>query len=63
LTVVSGQADANKEIFYSVLNEIKASPFFVPEDTRDITPISPDEPPGTFTFAVSARLKRPLKLF
>ncbi len=63
MTQVSGQADANKEIFYSVLNEIKASPFFVPEETRDTGGISPDEPPGTFTFGVTAKLKRPLKLF
>jgi hypothetical protein len=63
LTTVSGQADANKEIFYAVLNEIKASPFFVPEETRDTSPISQDEPPGTFTFGVAAKLKKPLKLF
>jgi hypothetical protein len=60
---ISGQPDANKEIFYSVLNELKASPYFVPEETKDTSPISPDEPPGTFTFGVSAKLRRPLKLF
>jgi hypothetical protein len=63
LTQVTGQADANKEIFYSVLNELKSSPFFVAEETHDTSPISADEPPGTFTFGVSAKLKKPLKLF
>jgi type IV pilus assembly protein PilM len=63
LTQITGQADANKEIFYSVLNELKASPYFVAEETRDTSPISPDEPPGTFTFGVAAKLKHPLKLF
>ena len=32
-------------------------------ETRDTGGISPDEPPGTFTFGVTAKLKRPLKLF
>ena len=63
LTQVTGQADANKEIFYSVLNELKSSPFFVAEETHDTSPISPDDSIGTFTFGVAAKLKRPLKLF
>ncbi len=55
--------DANTEIFYSVLNEIKSSPLFDPEYTEDDKKgISRDEPPGTFTFGIIVGLKRPLKL-
>jgi len=55
--------DANTEIFYSVLNEIKNSPLFDPEYTEDDKRgISQDEPPGTFTFGIIVGLKRPLKL-
>jgi type IV pilus assembly protein PilM len=55
--------DANKEIFYSVLNEIKSSPLFDPEYTWDDKKgISDEEAPGTFTFGIVVGLKRPLKL-
>jgi type IV pilus assembly protein PilM len=63
LTKVSGQPDANKEVFFSVLTELKASPYFVPDETKDTSSISADEEPGTFTFGISAKLRRPLKLF
>ena len=63
LIKVSNQPDADKEIFYAVLNELKASPYFVPEETKDTSPISSDDTVGTFTFGVSAKLKHPIKLF
>ena len=63
LTVVSGQADANKGILYSVLDEIRNSPLFDPdpEETKPSGNVGLDEPNGTFTFGVVARLKHPLK--
>jgi hypothetical protein len=55
--------DANKEIFFSVLNEIKNSPFFDPEATEnDGQGVGDEEPPGTFKFGIVVGLKRPLKL-
>jgi type IV pilus assembly protein PilM len=56
------QADANKELLYSVLNEMRTSPLFDPEGTKDTGSIGNIEPPGTFTFGIVAKLKRPLKL-
>ena len=55
---------ANKDIAYAVQGELKASPLFVPEQTDFLGGgnISADEPPGTFTFGMTAKLKRPLKL-
>jgi hypothetical protein len=55
--------EANKEIFFSVLNEIKNSPFFDPEATEnDGQGVGDEEPPGTFKFGIVIGLKRPLKL-
>jgi hypothetical protein len=60
---VSGQADADKGIAYSVLQELQSSPLFDPdpEATRTDSEVTYDEN-GTFTFRIIARLKRPLKL-
>lgn len=54
-------ADANKAVLYSVVDEIKASPLF-DQDTKPSGNIGNDEPPGTFTFTVSVKLKNPMKL-
>ncbi len=57
-------ADANTEIFFTVLNEIRSSPLFNsdPQETYDDKRgISADEPPGTFTFGIIIGLKKPLK--
>jgi hypothetical protein len=61
---VSGQADADKGIAYTVLQELQSSPLFDsdPQETRTEGDVSNDEPTGTFTFSLIARLKRPLKL-
>ncbi len=55
--------DADKEVVYSVLNEIRNSPLFDPdkEVTHDVN-MSNEETPGTFTFGIVIGLKRPLKL-
>ena len=54
--------DANKEIFFSVLNEIKNSPVFDAEATEDDHNGISAEETGTFTFGIVVGLKRPLKL-
>jgi hypothetical protein len=61
---VTGQADADKGIAYTVLQELQNSPLFDPDplETRTDSEVMPDEQTGTFTFSLIARLKRPLKL-
>ena len=61
---VSGQADADKGIAYTVLQELQNSPLFDPDpqETRTDSDVTNDEQTGTFTFSLIARLKRPLKL-
>jgi hypothetical protein len=65
---------ADQEIAFNVLNEIKSSPYFDASKTEatDITvevPLSDPPvragsgtPPGTFSFKIVAKLKRPLTL-
>ena len=63
VSLKSISSDANKEIFFSVLNEIKNSPLFDPEATEnDGQGVSEDEAPGTFKFGIVVGLKRPMKL-
>jgi hypothetical protein len=56
--------EANKETAYDVLSEMKSSPLFDPDDkaTHFVGEIGEEESPGTFTFRIFARLKKPLKL-
>lgn len=54
-------AAANKDVLYSVVQELQASPLF-DKDTRASGNIGNDEPPGTFTFTVNVKLKKPMKL-
>jgi len=60
----SGQADADKGIAYSVLQELQNSPFFDPDpqETHTTSEVVNDDQSGTFTFSIVARLKHPLKL-
>jgi hypothetical protein len=63
VSLTSTSPEANKEIVYSMLNEIKASPLFDPEWTDpDGKGISGEEAPGTFTFGITVGLKHPFKL-
>ena len=73
LNRVSSEAD--QELAFNVLNEMKSSALFDASKTRAVGEISPEaplseppvksdqgEPPGTFTFKIVAKLKRPLTL-
>jgi hypothetical protein len=66
---------ADQELAFNVLNEMKSSAFFDASNTRAVGEISREatiseppvkseqgEPPGTFTFKIVAKLKRPLTL-
>ncbi|HEV2390897.1 MAG TPA: type IV pilus assembly protein PilM [Verrucomicrobiae bacterium] len=58
-------AEANKEIYYAVLNELRNNPIFDPDPTytHDNGPISADDQAtGTFTFPLIVGLRRPLHL-
>ena len=56
-------ASANTAIAFAFLNELKASPLTDPEKGTDfLGNLGPEEPPGTFVFRVTWKLKRPLKL-
>jgi len=62
VSLTSVVASGNTELAFVFLNELKASPLFDPEGTQFAGNINQDEPPGTFTFPVTLKLKRPLKL-
>src|SRR5262249_19506119 len=55
-------SDANTETAYVVLNELRSNRYFDSSATRPDGEISRVEPPGTFSFKVTAKLKQPLKL-
>ncbi|HEY9175684.1 MAG TPA: type IV pilus assembly protein PilM [Verrucomicrobiae bacterium] len=62
LTRVS--AAANTELAFAVLKELQTCPWFDAEGTKfDDRPLLVDEQTGTFTFGITLKLKRPLKLF
>ncbi len=63
VSLTSASPEANKEIVYSMLKEIKDSPLFDPDWTDpDGKGISGEEPPGTFTFGITVGLKHPFKM-
>lgn len=56
--------EANTELAFAVLKELQACPWFDAEGTKfDDRPLLVDEQTGTFTFGITLKLKRPLKLF
>jgi type IV pilus assembly protein PilM len=61
---VSGRPEADKDIAYTVVQELQNSPMFDPDpqETHTTSDVTNDEQTKTFTFSVVARLKRPLKL-
>jgi type IV pilus assembly protein PilM len=57
--------DANKATAIAVVDELRSSPMFDPSPDETRIPsgdVGNEEPPGTFTFVVVAKLKRPLHL-
>jgi hypothetical protein len=61
---VSGRPEADKDIAYTVVQELQNSPLFDPDpqETHTTSDVTNDEQTKTFTFSVAARLKHPLKL-
>ncbi len=60
----SGRPEADKDIAYTVVQELQNSPLFDPDpqETHTTSDVNNDEQTRTFTFSVVARLKHPLKL-
>ena len=67
--------EADQELAFNVLSEMKKSPYFDSSQTVGVGEVSPEvplseppvkpgqgEPPGTFSFKIVAKLKRPLTL-
>jgi hypothetical protein len=67
--------EADQELAFNVLSEMKKSPYFDSWQTVGVGDVSPEdplseplvkpgqgEPPGTFSFKIVAKLKRPLTL-
>ncbi len=61
LTRVS--AAANTELAFAVLKDLQGCPQVDAEGTQFEGTIFPDEQTGTFTFGITLKLKRPLKLY
>lgn len=64
VSLVHVSSTANPDMAFAVESELKNSPMFDPEGTQvpSSSSISPDDANGTFTFPVTIKLKRPLKL-
>ncbi len=60
---ITGLADANSTIIYTLESELKASPFLEPKDTQIVGTIGATDPTTqTFTVTFLLSLKNPLKL-
>jgi type IV pilus assembly protein PilM len=64
LSLAALSPDANKETAFTVLAELRNSPMIDPDpaETKFTSDIGNEEPPGTFTFSVTVKLKHPLAL-
>ena len=56
--------DANKDTAFAVLTELRNDPMIDPDpdETTIVGDLGMEEPPGTFSFNVTVKLKHPLKL-
>lgn len=68
VSLSSTVASGNTDLAFTFLNELKSAKLGDrplvnpdPDKTRFDGNMSPDEPPGTFTFSVKVQLKQPLK--
>ncbi len=61
----TGHPEADKQIVYAVLDEIRKNPAFDPDPRQTKVSENPTatEEPGTFTWSVVARLNRPIKTY
>ena len=61
----TGHPEADKQIAYAVLDEIRKNPAFDPDPRQTKVSENPTatEEPGTFTWSVVARLNRPIKTY
>ena len=55
-------ASANTEIAFALESALKESPLFDAKETQLTQKVTEDEATGTFTFGLTLKLKRPLKL-
>ena len=63
MNLKKNDASANNNLAYAVQAELQASPLFDPKETKlsgDIENV--DEKADTFSFGVTLKLKRPMKL-
>lgn len=54
---------ANTELAIAVLQELQKSPLVSAEGTQFEGTIQPDEQTGTYTFGISLKLKRPMRIY
>jgi len=60
---ISGNAaSANTEMAFALETALRESPLFEAKDTQLTQKVTEDETTGTFTFGLTLKLKRPLKL-
>jgi hypothetical protein len=55
-------ASANTEIAFALESALRESPLFEAKETQLTQKVTEDETTGTFTFGLTLKLKRPLKL-
>jgi hypothetical protein len=55
-------ASANTEIAFALESALRESPLFEAQETQLTQKVTEDEATGTFTFGLTLKLKRPLKL-
>ena len=55
-------ASANTEIAFALESALKESPLFEAAETQLTQKVAEDETTGTFTFGLTLKLRRPLKL-
>jgi type IV pilus assembly protein PilM len=62
LVSTTSVASANNDMAFTVVEALKASPYFDKDGTQTTNQMEMDEAGGTFKFTVNLKLKRPVKL-
>ena len=55
--------DCSTDQSWAVLKELQGNPLFDADGTQFVGTINLDEQTGTFTFSMTVKLKRPIKLY